>query len=289
MTSPQLLTPGGLPVPGLTEEPNIPLDFAEIGEALDARIEARFTTTSERDGTWGPLVAPLGARCFITGTGKRYERWGSVTGNQWFELHDGALVVGTPADRDNLTPRVPGLRARTADHGRTWEWSGTFWRLLNDFPRSKLVRFGATTIPTGTWTDVPFGEVGGVMWDTWGGFVTPYYVAPIDGLYTVYGVVCFVAHADLNVRAVRMTRAPASAPTTFNSIYGCASTAFNGGTEAIAVDLQIPLPTVDVELEAGDRVKMQVYQGSGVSLDLRGVTYSTTHNTSWGIRMIEST
>lgn len=112
MTTPtaSLYSPGRLPVPDLDDDANVPEDLMALAVALDPMVELRFSTVAEREQYYPATLAPLGARCLATITGRRYICWGNATGHAWYELREGALVVPTAGDRDGLVPKAPGLR-----------------------------------------------------------------------------------------------------------------------------------------------------------------------------------
>jgi hypothetical protein len=128
MTS-SLFSPGGLPVPALSDEPNIPADLAELTDALDPTVVARFTSTTERDSTWAASVAPVGSRCYITGTRRQYIVWLESTGvtPAWYPLTlDGLLSVVNNAARDALLA-VEGLGVFVTSTGATYRYTSGAW------------------------------------------------------------------------------------------------------------------------------------------------------------------
>lgn len=127
MTS-SLFSPGGLPVPALSDEPNVPADLAELTDTLDPSIIARFTSTIERDETWGAAIAPVGARCFITGTRRWYVVWlNDSLAAAWYPLTaDGLISVVNNAARDALL-EVEGLGVFVTSTGATYRYTTGAW------------------------------------------------------------------------------------------------------------------------------------------------------------------
>lgn len=160
MTSPTLFTAGGLPIPGLSKEPNVPLDLSILGTELDNRTEARFSSVTERDGTWDAATAPLGARCFITGTGRAYIRWATATAPAWYELRRGALVVANVGERDALTPVPDGMLVRDATTQRIWERYSGAWLLQPGMAGVRVSKAGTQPIAATTWTMMTWDNPG---------------------------------------------------------------------------------------------------------------------------------
>lgn len=148
-----LYTPGGLPLPDLDDPPNVPADLLALAGELDLRVENRFNTTGDRDATLPAAATPIGTRCLITTTGRRYIVWPTTGGNTWFEVIRGhRLVVATDAVRDSLMVVNDGMEVYRATDGVVFTRIASAW--VPDFVADTEVTYAAGW---GNYTDATAG------------------------------------------------------------------------------------------------------------------------------------
>lgn len=83
-------TISGLPWPELGDEPNIENAVKPLAEALDDKVNVRFSSSAERDAA---ITAPVaGQECYVTGSGKQV-----YNGTAWQVIPPVQTFVGTAA------------------------------------------------------------------------------------------------------------------------------------------------------------------------------------------------
>lgn len=249
-------TPGGLPIPSLSDDANVPDDMMLLGKALDPRTEARFASVADRDATYPASVAGLGARCLITDTRLRYIVWLDSAGTTlaWHQCSaDGAIHVADAAARDALLA-IEGLVVHRVDLVRLERYHGGAWVVVNHRPRGQLTGTGTQSVGSASHSVVLL-DVNDGTHDVTANLTNGRLSPNSPGWFLATGGVGFAGNSTgRRIAAVRkngviIDKSQSSMPP--------------------AGSLTTIIPTIPtlVQLAAGDYVDLDGYQDSGAILD----------------------
>jgi hypothetical protein len=86
----------GFPIPQTGDAPNVASDMAALGNAIDARVPAKFASATVRDST---ITTPTeGMTCYVTGVGPQV-----YNGSAWVPILSGVAQYKDGSDSSSVT------------------------------------------------------------------------------------------------------------------------------------------------------------------------------------------
>lgn len=193
------------------------------------------------------------------------------------------LLVADAAERLAIPTATvwPGVQVREIDTWRLWEWTGLFWKLLNQLPRVSVYRNALLSWASGAFAAVPWDTE---IYDPWdmhssNGLLT----IPIKGIYRFSATLGW-ANNGVGMRGSNWQYRTGSSGA-FTFITASASLI----AAAPNTNTMVAGQTLLRELEAGWQLQVNGYQNAGGPINFLGTSGTPDQKSTAFIELVEQT